>query len=172
MIRRFFPSRRATARRKAARLSIQTLECREVPASFTAGNIVVYRVGDGSAAGTSAATAVFLDEYTPGGTLVQSVAMPTADSGTQQTLTASGAANASEGYLNRSADGAYLILTGYDAAVGTTAVASTATTAVARTIGRVGADGSVDTTTTTTSFSTSSIRSAASADGSGFWAVG
>jgi hypothetical protein len=98
--------------------------------------------------------------------------MPTADSGANQTLTANGAANASEGYLNRSADGAYLIVTGYDAALGTAAVASSSTGTVARTIGRVGADGSIDTTTTTTSFSGSSIRSAASADGSGFWSVG
>jgi hypothetical protein len=42
-------------------------------ANFTAGNIVVYRVGDGTAALGSTATAVFLDEYTPSGTLVQSV---------------------------------------------------------------------------------------------------
>lgn len=67
---------------------------------------------------------MFLDEYTPSGARLQSVAMPVADSGTNLMLTASGAANASEGYLNRSADGNYLIVGGYDAAVGTAAVAS------------------------------------------------
>jgi len=45
--------------------------------SITPGNLVIYRVGDGSAALGTAATAVFLDEYTPLGTLVQSIALPT-----------------------------------------------------------------------------------------------
>lgn len=45
--------------------------------TFGAGNLVVYRVGDGSAALTANATAVFLDEYTPAGVLVQSIPMPT-----------------------------------------------------------------------------------------------
>src|SRR5262249_17571744 len=61
-------------------------------ASFTSGNLVVYRVGDGSAALGSGATAVFLDEYTPGGVLVQSIALPTTISGANRRLTASGSA--------------------------------------------------------------------------------
>ncbi|MET0395153.1 MAG: T9SS type A sorting domain-containing protein [Chitinophagaceae bacterium] len=44
---------------------------------FTAGNFVVYRVGDGSGQLGSFASPVFLDEYTPAGVLVQSVPMPT-----------------------------------------------------------------------------------------------
>ncbi len=43
--------------------------------------MVVARVGDGAAALSGSATAVFLDEYTPGGMLVQSIALPTAVSG-------------------------------------------------------------------------------------------
>lgn len=50
-------------------------------AQFTPGNLVVVRIGDGSAALTSAGTAVFLDEYTPAGVFVQAVAMPTAVNG-------------------------------------------------------------------------------------------
>ena len=40
-------------------------------ASFTPGNIVVYRVGDGVAALTNNGNAVFIDEYTPAGAFVQ-----------------------------------------------------------------------------------------------------
>src|SRR6266705_537597 len=66
------------------------------PPAFTSGNLVVYRVGTGSGALASSATAVFLDEYTTAGTFVQTIAMPTTDSGANQTLTASGTAT-SEG---------------------------------------------------------------------------
>ena len=57
-------------------------------AAFTPGNIVIYRVGDGTSSLVNTGNAVFLDEYTPSGTLVQSIALPTADSGTNQTLIA------------------------------------------------------------------------------------
>ena len=50
-------------------------------AAFTAGNVAVVRVGDGAAALSSAATPVFVAEYTPAGTLVQTIALPTADNG-------------------------------------------------------------------------------------------
>ena len=135
-------------------------------AAFTGGNIVIYRVGTGAAALSSAATAVFLDEYTPAGTLVQSIALPTADSGANQTLTASGSAT-SEGLLNRSTDGRYLILTGYDTAIGTANVATTGSTV--RVVGRVDASGNVDTTTALTNLGSNNIRSAVSTDGSAFW---
>ena len=45
-------------------------------AAFTPGNVVVYRVGDGSGSLVNTGNAVFLDEYTTSGTLVQSIAMP------------------------------------------------------------------------------------------------
>ena len=73
-------------------------------AAFTAGNIVVYRVGAGAAALSSAATQVFLDEYTTAGVLVQSIPLPTATSGMQDALTASGTAT-SEGLISDSANG-------------------------------------------------------------------
>jgi len=73
-------------------------------AAFTAGNIVVYRVGTGSGALAGTATAVFIDEYTTSGAFVQSIAMPIADSGSNQTLTATGTTT-SEGFLALSKDG-------------------------------------------------------------------
>src|SRR5213594_3227546 len=70
--------------------------------ALSSGNLVIYRVGTGASAIASSATAVFLDEYaTSGGSAVQSIAMPTTDSGSNQTLTASGTAT-SEGLLTRS----------------------------------------------------------------------
>lgn len=153
------------------RLTLETLESRDVPSAFTAGNLVIYRVGDGSAGLSNVATAVFLDEYTPTGTLVQSIAVATSDSGSNQTLTASGTAT-SEGALSLSADGRFLVFTGYDAALGTTGVASTATSAVVRTIGLAGASGTIDTSTTTTQFSGNNIRGATSTNGTDLWAVG
>jgi hypothetical protein len=45
--------------------------------AFTMGDLVVVRVGDGSAALTGNATAAFLDEYTQAGVLVQSIPLPT-----------------------------------------------------------------------------------------------
>src|SRR5262245_6238831 len=40
------------------------------------GNLIVFRVGDGVAALTTAAASVFLDEYSPLGTLVQTIPVP------------------------------------------------------------------------------------------------
>ena len=144
--------------------------------TFAAGDLVVYRVGDGSAALTSAATAVFLDEYNTGGTLIQSVALPTTTSGSNLAFTATGNAG-SEGELNVSTNGQYLALTGYNAALGTTStgsgpsLAKTDSTTVPRVIGIVG-NGTIDTTTSTSSFSTSNIRGAYTTDGSSIYAVG
>jgi len=140
-------------------------------AAFTGGNIVVYRVGTGAAGLSNAATAVFLDEYTTAGTLVQSIAVPQADSGANQTLTASGTAT-SEGQLTRSVDGRYLLFTGYDATPGTGSVSTSASSTIARVIGRVDLSGTVDTTTTTTAFSGNNIRDVASTNGTDIWAVG
>jgi hypothetical protein len=141
-------------------------------APFRPGNIVVARVGDGSAALSGVATAVFLDEYTPSGTLVQSVALPTSVSGNNRILTAAGNAT-SELALTRSADGHYLVLAGYGTTPGTAAVANSTSTDVARVIGLVAADGSVDTSTSTgDGFSGGSIRAAATVDGTSFYSVG
>jgi hypothetical protein len=148
----------------------ERLEGRAMLAAFTPGNLVIYRVGTGTAL-TNAATDVFLDEYAPNGTLVQSVAMPTADSDSNQTLTAAGNST-TEGMITRSTDGSFIIVTGYDAVPGTPSVSSSASLTINRVIGRIAADGSIDTSTTTTAFSGTSIRGAASDNGSRFWATG
>jgi len=140
-------------------------------APFKPGNIVVARVGDGNVALTAAAAAVFLDEYTPAGQLVQSIALPTSLGARNYILTAAGSAS-TELSMTRSADGRYLVLTGYGATPGTAAVASTAAVDVARVIGLVAADGSVDTSTRTGDDASGAIRAAATVDGTGLYSVG
>lgn len=107
-----------------------------VPPGFTPGDIIVYRVGDStSPAGTSAATPVFLDEYTPTGTLVQSTALPSTNA-TGLALTDSGKAS-SGGLLSLSPDGSQIALFGYDVNSGTAGATGSAT----ETIGIVGPSG-------------------------------
>ncbi len=142
-------------------------------APFTPGNIVVVRIGDGVAAiPAAAAGATFLLEYTPSGTLVQTIVLPTATAGTNHALTNT-ASSSSDGSLTRSVDGHYLVLTGYDAAPGTAALLATTSAANNRVIGRVAANGTVNTSTLVSdAFSAGNIRGAASVDGSTFYAVG
>lgn len=139
-------------------------------APFLPDDVVIYRVGDGSATLASAGTAVFLDEYSPTGTLVQSYALPTAAAGAALPLVASGSAS-SEGFLSTSSDGRFLVLTGYDAAAGTTGVASTTSAAVPREVATVSSTGAL-VQTTLNNFSATNIRSAASPDGSLLYAAG
>ena len=142
--------------------------------AFTAGDVVVYRVGDGSAALTNAGTAVFLDEYNPTtGTLDGSMALSTIAT----PLVASGTAT-SEGLINLSGNGQYLLATGYDATVGTTnagasitGTATTGTGAVPREVATISGTGVV-VQTTTTGYSANNIRSAASQDGVSIYTSG
>ncbi|MCI1189391.1 IPT/TIG domain-containing protein [Hymenobacter sp. DH14] len=143
-----------------------------VAAPFTPGNIVIARVGDGAAPLSSASTAVFLDEYTPAGMLVQTVAMPTAVSGNNRAFTVNGTSTA-ELALARTADGQALVLTGYGAVPGISGISTSATTDYARVIGLVGANGAVNTATSLGgAFSGGSPRSVASVDGTAFYATG
>ncbi|RZK57422.1 MAG: T9SS type A sorting domain-containing protein, partial [Hymenobacter sp.] len=140
--------------------------------AFTPGNVVVVRVGTGAAPLTTAAAPVFLAEYTPTGTLVQTRPLPTADAGTDLAFTDSGTAY-SDNNLTRSADGRYLVLTGYHAVPGTAGLVSTSAATTNRLIGRVAADGTINTSTRISdAFNPTNIRAAASLDGTAFYAVG
>jgi hypothetical protein len=136
-------------------------------------DVVVYRVGDGSAALSSAGTAVFLDEYNGvTGALEKSTPMPTTTSGSNHRLVASGTATA-EGLITRSVNGHLIVATGYDAALGTAGVVGSASSATARVVGLLSASGGIDTTTgITDSFSASNIRSGATVDGTQLWLSG
>ena len=141
--------------------------------AFTPGNVAVVRVGDGTATLTTAATAEYVDEYTLGGTLVRSIALPTADNGNVRAFTNSGTATSDN--ITRTVDGRYLLLTGYNAAPGTAGIVTTTNSGTTnnRLVARIGADGSVDTNTRINdAFSGTNIRTAVSTDGSAFYVSG
>jgi hypothetical protein len=145
-----------------------------VGAGLTPGNLAVVRVGDGVAPISGAAAPAFVQEIPVGGGVVSTIGLPTVGSGPNRRLTVAGSAT-SEGYLTLSDDGNYLVMVGYDAAVGTASIATSATASVNRVIGRVSlSDRSVDTSTyfNATAYNAGNIRSACSVDGSAFWASG
>jgi hypothetical protein len=157
-------------------LAIPTLALLALPASLlaqiTPGNLIVSRVGDGLAALGNTATARFLDEYTPAGTFVQTIPLPTTVIGGNRRLTDSGTAT-SNGFLTQSGDGRYLVAAGYDAAVGTTGVTSSASATVNRVIARIALDGTVDTTTALAdAYTGNNFRCATTVDGASFWTSG
>ncbi|WP_205509537.1 T9SS type A sorting domain-containing protein [Longitalea arenae] len=153
-------------------LAVLALQNGSAQAPFTAGNIVVYRVGTGPATLGNASAAVFLDEYTTTGTLVQSIAMPTTTSGSNKALTATGRGD-TEGILTLSSDGQYLVLTGYNAPVGIVGIGGTSSTSRPRTIGLVKYDASINTSTALTDLSSANfVRCAVSTNGTDLWAIG
>ena len=106
---------------------------------FGSGNVVVERVGDGTAVLSSAATAVSVIEMSKAGVTKQQLDLPT--SGSTQ-VTDSGSAT-SDGYLN--VYNGLLAVSGYNAASGTASVAASNTK-----VGTViGSDGNVSTATRT-----------------------
>ncbi len=141
-------------------------------AAFTAGSIVVLRIGDGSTALTSAATAVFLDEYDTSGNLLQSIPLPTAVSGSNRRLTLSGT-SLSQGSLTLSVDGQFLTVAGYDAAVGTSNVQNTSSNTVNRVVALINGNGDIDTSTRISNgFNQGEPRGVITTDGTAFWVAG
>lgn len=141
--------------------SLFTLAAR---AQFTAGYLEVLQVGNGGAALSSAAQALFIDQFNPT-TLNQSpsplVSLPTDGTG----LVLSGSAT-SEGALTRSSDGSILTFGGYAASAGTAGVASG--TAL-REVGALNAAGQFSVVAnSSTVMSGNNIRGAVS-DGHNFW---
>jgi hypothetical protein len=114
----------------------------------------------------------FLDEFTPGGLLVQSIALANTDIGTNHTLTLSGTSS-NDGGLVRSPDGSYLTLGGFDAPVGVSSIGSTTSANYPRTVGRIdNAGGTPNTQTILTSTSgivPSNPFSVVTKDGQEFW---
>ncbi|HEX4824085.1 MAG TPA: hypothetical protein VFV19_07210 [Candidatus Polarisedimenticolaceae bacterium] len=134
--------------------------------------VSLVRVGDGSGALSTSATAVAIERRKTDGTLLSTVALPTAISGSNQQCTLAGTATA-EGGLSRSADDSYLTLAGYGANPGSPSVASSNPTFVPRVVCRVDVGGNIDTTTRLTSaFSSGDVKDAVSNDGTTFWVSG
>src|SRR4051794_22226286 len=158
--------------RAAALVGVALIASIATAATITPGDLVIYRVGDGSATLGSTATAVFLDEYTTSGALVQSIPVSSTGAGA---LTATGNST-TEGIISPSFDGSALVFTGYRKAAGGTAPASDTYTTTNRVVGTVTLAGVPDTSTALSSdgglTTANSIRSAVSVNptvGSGFW---
>lgn len=143
-----------------------------ISAPLTPGNIVILRIGEiGSMTALSnAGFPVFLDEYTPNGVFVQTIAMPTSVVGEDYRLVNNGTATAN-GYITTSADGRFIVVCGFDANVGTTNVSTTA--GINRTLGFVDLLGNVNTKNIINNgYTTDNIRSVTSFDGNEFWGSG
>jgi hypothetical protein len=158
----------------------ETLVANFAPVPFTAGDIVVYRIGDGTAQLTNIGSIVYLDEYTTTGTNnrapVQSVLMPTNFFGAYYPLIANGTATA-EGEMTRSVDGRFLVVPGYGARLGggSGVLSGNSATTVPRIYALVGGNGNIDTTTAQTnslSDPPENPRSGASTDGTNLWISG
>lgn len=145
----------------------------------TATTFMVLRVGGDVDAGADAsfvsgtAYQTYLEERNVSdGSVVRTIALPTAMNGTNQPFTISGSST-SEGSLARSGDGHYVVIAGYAATPGTTGVTTSATDAgVLRVVARVDKSGNVDTTTVLDAFSKKTPRGATSNDGTSFWMTG
>jgi hypothetical protein len=132
----------------------------------------VVRVGDGAASLSGASVPVFVEERKLDGTLVSTLALPTAASGANQPFTMAGTA-VSEGALALSSSGRYLTLAGYATPPGTATVATTMNSTVLRLVARIDAAGTVDTSLVfTTAESGGNARAAVSTDGSSVWLAG
>jgi PKD repeat protein len=175
-------------------LGVLTLAINVHAAPFGAGNIVVWRVGNGVSVLTNGGNITFLDEYTTNGVLMQSILCPTnwtypggvtnwpicnrpAGGGTPETT--------SEGCLTRSVDGQYLFMAGYgtngaslplsqsiDLYRGTN---STGGVGLPRIVARCDWTGKFDTTTALTNWASGSgnfPRAAASTEGVTVWIAG
>lgn len=146
--------------------------------SFTQGNLVVYRVGDGSTTydlSKTGAAPIFLDEYTfdvdSTLILVQSIALPTVVDGTNKRCVAV-PSSVNMGYMKRSYNNRYIVVGGYDQVLGTSPWGAAASS-VNRVVAFVDYNGGVNTTTALTdAYSKKDIRSVYSDDGVNVWLAG
>ena len=139
--------------------------------SFAAGNLAVLRVGDGAESLSSHGNPIFIDQFTTGGTLVNSIAIP---DNTTNALLISGNAT-SEGALTRSADGRLLVMAGYNIAFTNSAssLPNSSSTNVPRVLGTLDVAGNFTLAgVTTNQYSGNNIRSGTT-DGLGnYWGAG
>jgi hypothetical protein len=138
-------------------------------AQFTAGNLAVLRIGDGSETLANTGNTVFIDQFTVGGSLVNSVTIP--DSGANSMIL-SGTATA-EGFLSRSPNGAYLTFAAYNTPRPYSASVSTSASAsVPRVIGMLDWTGTVSMpASSTTVANNQSWRSAVTDGNDNYWGL-
>lgn len=142
--------------------------------TFTQGDIVVERLGvTGGLTLKNTGNPIFLDEYTTGGTLVGSLAMPTTTSGSNVQMIESGSATY-DGEMTNSGDGHYLVVSGYDSvAPASASLTGSLSSAVPRVAASVDVNGNIDSSTALPDFaSANNYRGATSPDGKTFYLSG
>ena len=134
-------------------------------ASFTKGNLVVSRVANATAGWQS----VYLDEYTPSGTLVQTVALPATASGSNRPIGID-CQNSPDGTLNLSGDKRYLLMGGYKTGLASV-LASSGNTRIVATVAN---DATINTTTELSDIGAQNwgFRSVVSTNGTNLWLSG
>jgi hypothetical protein len=105
--------------------------------SFSPTNLVVMRLGGPSQTLATSGNTMNLDQYTTAGTFVNSVTIP--DSGTNALIC--GGTSATEGYISLSANGKYIVWSGYNTNRGSVSVALSATGATTNSRGVATLDG-------------------------------
>jgi len=139
---------------------------------FSPENVVVLRIGDGANPLDINATSVFLDEYTPGGQFVRTIAMPTSVNGTNGRFTLN-PENLIFGALTLSPDGKYLAASGFDAPVGAPRNDVVDGPAYDRTVAIIDYNGNVNTSTKlpTSDVGINYSYSAVTSNGTDIWAT-
>jgi len=138
-------------------------------AQFTAGDLAVVRVGDGSGALSALNGAVAIQEYTTLGGLANTYNEPTSG-GSAFVMTGNATA---EGALSRSADGSQLTFAGYNLAFPIASSPAAATAAAApRAIGTISASGAFGMpVVSSTAFSGNGFRSAVEDNANNYWGI-
>jgi len=138
-------------------------------AQFTAGDLAVIHVGDGTTTLNGFGNNVAVDEYSTLGAFVQSVAIP--QTGTPFSMTGNATA---EGALSLSQDGGSLTFAGYQTArLSSGSLAGSTATAVPRAVGQVTASGTFSMpVVSTTAFSANSFRSSLTDGANNYWGSG
>ena len=156
--------------KKYSALLFTSLLAATAHAQFTAGNLALVHVGDGTTAMNGLGNNVAIDEYTTLGGLVQSFAIPQTG-GTPFSMTGNATA---EGALSLSLDGASLTFAGYQSArLSSGSLAGSTASAVPRTIGQITYAGAFSMPVVSTSaFSANSFRSALTDAANNYWGSG
>ena len=138
---------------------------------FTPGNLIVYRSGDSVnvITGTTAG-AIYLSEYTTGGSLVQVKRVSKNASGVNSIYCSS--ASTSEGQMTLNANGTNLVLPGYYTTLATASISTSTSAAINRVVALVDINQNVDTTTKLTDWSSGGSPRGATASGNSIYVTG
>lgn len=138
-------------------------------------NVVVLRVGDGAQLLTANGNSISLDQFAPSGTYRNSLALPDTGGSALVTLGVNSVPSPSSvtgTTMSRSADGRFLVIAGYNTAVGYSAALNTASAAaVPRGIGLIDASGqyTLGLASTDPTFNATFWRSAVTDGMNNFW---